>query len=129
MAAKTLYQQVTTSKNLDELKQTAMEAFRSVGGTMQETLDGFQIKQGVNGVNFAFTAKMDANVRLREIKPNEKYEIECLINWSPSVVVWVCLLIGLFVLGALWLVAALYLFINPGEAYMQALNRTQQLLV
>jgi hypothetical protein len=127
VGTRSLYGQVVTNKSFDEVKKTAASAFMMLGGTLVETPDGFQISNGANGVNFGFTAKFTAWVRIREVKA-QHYDLECVINWSPAPIVWICLVVGLFIFGILWLVALLYLFVNPGEAYQQALFRTQQVL-
>ena len=127
MGTKSVYGQVVTDKSFDEVKKTAASAFMMLGGTLQETPDGFQITNGANGVNFGFTAKFTAWVRIRQVKP-QQYDLECVINWSPAPIVWICLVVGLFVFGILWLIALLYLFVNPGEAYQMALFRMQQIL-
>ncbi len=127
MATRTNYVQVTTNKTPEEIRNTTMTAFRALGGAMKETATGFQIVQGAQGVRFAFTAKLSALIAFRQIKP-DRYEIECVLQWSPNNLVWICLAIGFFVLGILWVIPVLYLFVNPVEAYQQALHRAQQLL-
>jgi hypothetical protein len=124
MPSRTLYTQIVTEHSPDELKEAVRSAFRSLGGTMMDTPSGISVRQGVQGVSFAFTADVLAHVNLREIKEN-KYEIECQLNWSMNALSWICLVVGFFVLGILWIVPLLFLFLKPEEAYLQALNRVQ----
>ena len=122
MASRTLYTQIETEKSLVEVKEAVKTAFRSVGGSIQESSTGMLIKQGVNGVSFAFTADVAAQINVRQVKEN-RFEVECLINWSMNALSWICLVVGIFIFGILWIVPLLYLFVKPDEAYQQALNR------
>jgi len=124
MGSSNLYTQVTTSKTPEEIKEGMRTAFRSLGGAMEETPTGFAIKQGAQGVSFAFTADIKADVNLRHVSEN-RYEVECLVNWKMNALSWICFLIGFFIFGILWIVPILYLFVRPTEAYQQALNRVQ----
>lgn len=124
MGSRALYAQVVTEKSPDEIKTAIKNAFRSVGGTMQETPSGIEIRQGVNGVNFAFSADLAAQVNVRHIK-EKAYEIECAIQWKMNALSIVCLVVGYFAFGILWIVPILCLFINPENAYQQALHRVQ----
>ena len=127
MGSRTLYAQVVTEKSPDEIKEAIKNAFRSVGGTMQETPSGIEIKQGVSGVSFAFSADFTAQVNLRHVK-EKVYEIECAIQWKLSALSIICLVVGFFIFGILWIVPVLYLFIKPEDAYQQALHRVQTFL-
>lgn len=124
MGSRTLYAQVTTDKSPDEIKAAIRNAFRAVGGTMQETPSGIEIKQGVNGVSFAFSADFTTQVNLRQVK-EKMYEIECAIQWKLNALSIICLVVGFFVFGILWIVPILYLFIKPDDVYQQALHRVQ----
>jgi hypothetical protein len=127
MGSRNLYEQVVTEKSPDEIKEAIKTAFRSVGGTMQETPSGVEIRQGVNGVSFAFSADFKAQVNLRQVK-EKAYEIECAIQWKLNALSIICLVVGFFVFGILWIVPALFLFIRPEDAYGQALHRVQTYL-
>ena len=127
MGSRTLYAQVVTEQPPARIQEAIQTAFRSVGGTMQTTPGGVEIRQGVVGVSFAFTADLTAHVNLRQVKENV-HEIECALNWKPNALSIICLVIGFFVLGILWVVPALYLFFKPEDAYQQALNRVQTYL-
>lgn len=127
MGSRTLYAQLVTEKPPHEIQEAIKTAFRSVGGIMQETPSGLDIKQGTNGVNFAFTADLWAHVGLRNIRENV-YEIECTVQWKMNALSIICLIVGFFIFGILWIVPLLYLFVKPDDAYQQALYRVQTFL-
>jgi hypothetical protein len=127
MGSRTLFSQIVTEKTPDEVKSAIITAFRSLGGTMENLPNGVTIKQGVNGVNFAFSADFTANIILRELK-DKKFDIECSINWKMNMLSWICLIVGIFIFGILWIVPLLYLFIKPDDAYQAALHRVQTFL-
>ncbi len=124
---KTIFFTLESNKSLDQVREATKKSLMLLGGTIFEQSDGFQIKQGVNGVNFAFTANVEAFVSVRETAPN-KYELFGSINWSPNALFWVCLVVGFFVFGILWIIPLLYVFVDPMPAYQQTLYRVQNIL-
>lgn len=127
MARRTIYTQITTDRTFEEIRQVTRSTLRPVGGTMQDTPTGLEIIQGANEIRFAFAAQFTSTVNIRQIS-GDKYEIECTIEWKPNGLFWICLIVGIFVLGILWIVPLLYLFIDPVPVYQQALDRVQGLL-
>lgn len=127
MGSKLLFHQFQTEKPEEEIKKAMLMAFRSVGGTLQTTPTGLYILQGNNGVNYSFAADFESIVNLRKVK-DDLYEIECVINWKMNTLSWICLIVGFFVFGILWIVPVLYLLINPDMPYQQAMHRTQSML-
>ena len=127
MGSRTLYQQIVTERSLEEVKEAVRTSFRSLGGTLIDTPGGISLKQGNQGVQFAFTADLMAYVNVREVKEN-KYELECQLKWTMNALSIICLVIGIFVFGVLWVVPLLYLFLKPDDAYQQALQRVQTFL-
>ncbi len=127
MGSKTVFFTLESDKTLDEVKSALQKSLSFLGGTLIPAGDGFQLKQGVNGVNFAFAANFDALISIRQPAPN-KYEFYGNINWSPNNLFWACLIIGFFVMGILWIIPILYLFIDPTNAYQSAFFQTQNLL-
>lgn len=127
MGNKTVFYTLETDKSLPQVREAAKKSLMFLGGTLFEQGDGFQVKQGTNGVNFAFAANVEAFVNVRQSASN-KYEFFGTINWSPNTLFWVCLIVGIFVFGMLWIVPLLYLFIDPSQAYQQALFRIQGML-
>jgi hypothetical protein len=127
MGSTTLYMQMNTEKSPEEINAAIRQAFSSVGGTIQTTPTGIEVKQGANGISFAFAADFNAQVDLRHVK-EDKYEIQCSIQWKLNALSIICLVVGIFVLGILWIVPILYLFIKPDNAYQQALHRVQTYL-
>ncbi|MBU6361073.1 MAG: serine/threonine protein kinase [Chloroflexi bacterium] len=124
MGRKVLFTDIKTDKSVNGIRMAAKTAFRSVGGNHIDTADGFIIVSGIQGVNFGSTANIRATISIKALKAGH-YRIECIIDWSPSAVVWICLIVGIFVFGILWLVALLYLFVNPDASYKLALDRIQ----
>lgn len=126
MGNKTIFYTLETDKSLSEVKEATKRSLMFLGGTLYEQGDTFQIKQGANGVNFAFTANIEAVINLRQSTPG-KYEFFGTLNWSPNAMFWICLIAG-FVIVIPWLIPLLYLFIEPSNAYQQALFRVQGML-
>lgn len=120
MGSKTIFHQFETTKSLDEVKAASQKAFTMMGGTIVNRGDGFQVNQAKNGINFSFAADFETFVSIRESKPGT---FEFLVNasWKPNTLFWVCLVVGFFIFGILWIVPLLYLFIDPTSAYQQAL--------
>lgn len=127
MGSKTIFYTFDSDKPIVQVKDAMRRSLSFLGGTLIEQGDGFQLTQGINGVSFAFTANFTAYINLRKSSEN-KYEILGNVNWSLNTLSWACLIIGIFVLGVLWIVPLLYLFINPTDAYQQALMRIPSLL-
>jgi hypothetical protein len=120
MGSKTIFHQLESDKTLDEVKMATQKSLMMMGGTVQPRGDGFQLLQANTGINFAFTADFDTFVSIRESKPG-KFEILVNANWKPNVLFWICLIVGFFIFGILWIVPILYFFIDPTSAYQQAL--------
>lgn len=127
MGSKTVFYTLETDKSMAQVREATKKSLLFLGGVLLEQGDSFQIKQGANGVNFAFTANLDALINVRQSAPN-KYEFFGTINWSPNGLFWACLIIGFFIFGILWIVPMLYLFLDPSQAYQQTLFRVQGLL-
>ncbi|HOU24642.1 MAG TPA: hypothetical protein PKW05_11665 [Anaerolineae bacterium] len=127
MGSRNLYLQIDTDKTPEQIKEAMKTAFRTLGGAMHDRPTGLEIRQGTNGVSFGFAADLTASVDLRQVKEN-RYEIECQLNWKLNGLSIACLVIGIFVFGILWIVPLLYLFFNPESAYQQALHRVQTYL-
>lgn len=122
MTSKTVFYIIDSEKPIEQVREALKKSLMLLGGTVFEMGDGYQVKQGVNGVNYAFTANFDAMISLRQSGPN-RYEIFANINWSPNGLFWACFIIGFFVLGILWIIPLLYLFIDPTQAYQQSFMR------
>jgi hypothetical protein len=127
MSTKMAFYQFESNKNLSEVKEAVRKSLSFLGGITLDQGDTLVVNQGVNGVNFAFTATFQALVGIRQTTPN-KYEIMANIKWSPNALFWICLVIGFFIFGILWIIPILYLFIDPTNAYSQALYRVPNFL-
>lgn len=124
---KTIFHTLETNKPLPQVKEAVKKSLILLGGSILEQGDSFQVKQGVNGVNFAFTANVEAYISVRQTAPN-KYELFSSVNWTPNALFWVCLIVGFFVFGILWIIPLLYVFVDPMPAYQQSLYRVQNIL-
>jgi hypothetical protein len=127
MGSKTIFYTLETDKPVKEVREAVKKSLLFLGGSVVEQGDGFQVKQGVAGVNFSFTANFDAIISMRQSSQN-RYEFFGTVNWSPNGLFWTCLIIGFFIFGVLWIVPLLYLFIDPSQSYQQALFRVQSML-
>ena len=120
MGSKTLFFQIETKKSLAEIQEAATRAFMPLGGQIMKVGTGLNIKQGKEGVQFGFAADFDATLMIRESSP-EHYELMCTVNWKMNTLSIVCLVVGIFVLGVLWIIPILGMFIDPSSAYNKAL--------
>jgi hypothetical protein len=120
MGSKIVYYQFTTDQPIDVVMNAAKRSLMLVGGEMQAFGNNLNITQGNQGVNFAFTANLEAIVSVKEA-PNDQIEVMANINWKPNGIFWACLIIGFFIFGILWIIPLLYLFLDPTSTYQQAL--------
>ena len=120
MGAKTFFHHVETDRTIEEVKEATQKTLMFLGGTIQQHGDNYQLLQAKNGITGAFAADFDSMVNVRESKKGQ-YEILVNVSWKPNTLFWICLVVGLFVFGILWVVPAMYLFIDPSSAYQQAL--------
>ena len=127
MGSKTVFYSFDTNRSYAEVKEATQRSLMMLGGTQQDLGQVITIQQGNIGVGNAFTAEMQADVNIRQVNPT-KYEILCQINWKPSSIVWICLVVGFFIFGILWIIPLLYLFVDPVSAYQQAIFRIPSLL-
>ncbi len=127
MGSKTVLHTFETDMPFEQVKDAVCRSLMMLGGAQQDMGQMINITQGSFGVSNAFTAQIDAQVSIRQIN-ERKYEVLGMINWKPASIVWICLGIGFFVFGILWVVPLLYLFVDPTPAYQQALYRIPSLL-
>jgi len=122
--SKNVYVGFTTDRDREEVKDATKKMLYSLGGNIRETRHGFEIEEGTRGVNFAFAANFHAIINIKEKKPGS-FEIGATINYKPSMLTWVCFVIGWFFLWFIWIVPLAYFFINPTQAYQQALSHIE----
>ncbi|HBG74939.1 MAG: hypothetical protein A2X25_07435 [Chloroflexi bacterium GWB2_49_20] len=127
MSTKQVFFSIDTKKPIQEVVEATKKSLMFLGGQIVQHSDGVIVKQGINGVNFAFIANFEAYINIRQSDPS-KYELFGTINWSPNVLFWVCILLGFFSFAIFWIVPALYLFIDPTSVYQQALMRINSFL-
>ena len=127
MGSKTVAVIIDSEKPYEQVKSAVRSSLSYLGGSVQENGDQFLVTQGTNNVNFAFNANFKAMINIRQVAPT-RYEVFGTINWSPNGLFWVCFIVGFFLFGILWIDNLLYLFIDPTNAYTQALSHAQNLL-
>lgn len=121
---KTVYVGFTTDRDREDIKDATKKVLYSLGGNIRDTRHGFEIDQGSKGINFAFAADFHSTIDIKEKRPGS-YEIGATVSYKPSMLTWLCFVLGWFFLWFLWFVPLVYFFINPTEAYQQALNRIE----
>jgi len=127
MGSKTLYFQFETEKSLSEVRDAAIKAFTPLGGQIMKVGDGLRIIQGKEGVQFGFVADFEASVMIQETSPNH-FEIVCNVNWKMNTFSWICLIIGIFAFGILWIFPLFSLFIDPSSQYNNSLFMIPKML-
>lgn len=120
MGSKMVFYQFDSEKSIDEVREAAIKAFTPLGGQIAPLGNGLIIKDGKEGVQFGFAANFEATISITESKPG-KFNLNCAINWKMSTLTIVCLVVGIFVFGILWVVPLLFLFIDPSQVYQNAL--------
>lgn len=113
---------VESQKTHKEVKDSAAYIFRSMGAPVFETPSGFQISNGKFGISMGFTANLNANVHIQQIKEN-RYEIQVFLNWTWSTFMWVMVILGIITGGVSLLLLLMYIFFDPAPAYNQMLYR------
>jgi hypothetical protein len=89
-----------------------------LGGQVMAAGETTFIKGGSQNVQFAFAADFKTTITVQHSQPGS-YNVIANVEWSPNTIFWVCLVIGFFVFGILWIVPVLYFFIDPTNAYQQ----------
>lgn len=120
MGSKTLFFQVETSEPIEKIQDAAVRAFMPLGGQINKIGNDLQISQGKEGVQFGFSADFDATVIIRETS-QQKYELLCTVNWKMNTLSIICLVVGFFIFGILWIIPILSLFVDPTSSYNMAL--------
>lgn len=127
MGAKSLFFQFSSPHTFEEVQEAAARSFLPLGGQIMKTSNGLTITQGKEGVNFSFTADFDATLTISQTKEGQ-YDLFCNVHWKLNTLSIVCLIIGAFVFGILWIIPLLYLFIDPSSVYNQAMFNIPNLL-
>jgi hypothetical protein len=127
MGSQALYQIIETDQSPSEIREAVKKAFVSVGGYIQDTPQAVVIHNGKQGITFSELADFTAHIQLHKLKEN-KYQLICYINWKPSVLNWVLIFLGIFVLGIAWIYSFLYIFIKPEQPYLRALQSVEKFL-
>jgi len=120
MGSKVLFTQVNTSASIGEVVDALAQALAPLGGEIAKLNNIIQINNGKEGVQFGFSGDFESQALVQEAAPNQ-YNITLNIRWKMNKLTIICLIVGFFVLGILWIVPILYLFIDPTSAYNNCL--------
>lgn len=127
MGNKSISYTITSSKSIDEVVAAVKTALRPVGGTIRDFgANGIQVTEGKEGISMAFLYEIEAMLKVVELG-NNKFDIQCNITWKPSMMFWVCLIAGLFILVP-WIANIAYAVIDPSKKYMEILYSLQSLV-
>jgi hypothetical protein len=124
MASKTFVTRIHTDQAVVAVQDATIATLRTLGGSIQQNGIGFELTQASQGVTFAFIANFTTLVTIRSLH-RDTYEVECIVQWSPNWLFWLCVILGVFAFGVLWVIPILYFFIDPTDIYQQALYRIQ----
>ncbi|NER08681.1 MAG: SHOCT domain-containing protein [Okeania sp. SIO3C4] len=128
MPNRVLYKDVRSNENLDTVVEYSIQEFRILGGSIRRPAENvIFITSGKQGVRFGFTINVQAKITIDQFQ-NGIFNIKCLLDWNPSPLVWTCLTVGFFIFGILWIVAALFLFVNVVNVYQQILDRLETVI-
>jgi len=127
MGSKMVFYQLETQESLEEVKMAAIKALTPLGGQIMPYGNGLQIINGKNGVQFGWTADFTSTLNINEIKPG-KFDLNCEISWKMNTTTIICLVVGFFVFGILWVIPILYLFVDPTRVYQNSLMMMHSLL-
>lgn len=112
-----LFNVINSEKPNEEIILAIQKSAVVLGGQIVRLNENtLRIVNGKEGVQFGFAADLEATINIAQ-KPENRYEVVSNINWKMNTLSWVCLIVGLFVFGILWVIPLLYLFIDPAKAY------------
>lgn len=127
MGSKVLFTQVHTSATIDQVVDALFQTLTSLGGIITKQNNTLLIDGGKEGVQFGFSADFDSQTIVQQMSP-DSYNITMNIHWKMNTLTIICLVVGAFVFGILWIVPLLYLFIDPTNAYNNCLTLLQSKL-
>jgi hypothetical protein len=122
MGTKILYQQINTTKSVEEIKSALKKAFQPLEGTLMGTSHGVTVIQGKKGLPYGFTADLRAETQIRQIAAN-RFEIECDLTTHLNTLGWICVILGPLGGGLPWIIPLLYLFVKPEKVYQPSLDQ------
>lgn len=127
MGSKILYTQVRTSASLEQVVDTFAQCLIPLGGTIAKFNNTLQLDNAKEGVQFGFAADFNSQAVVQQSAENT-YNITMNIQWKMSTLTIICLIVGFFVFGILWVVPLLYMFIDPSSTYNNYLLMLQSKL-
>lgn len=127
MGSKVLFTQVHTNASLEQVIGSLSQTVTPLGGIVTKLNNTLQINGGKEGVQFGFAADFDSQTIVQQTEANS-YNITMNIHWKMNTLTIICLIVGFFVFGILWIIPLLYMFIDPTTAYNNSLILLQSKL-
>lgn len=127
MGSKVLFTQVHTNASLEQVIDTLSQTVTPLGGIVTKLNNTLHINGGKEGVQFGFAADFDSQTIVQQTAA-DSYNITMNIHWKMNTLTIICLILGIFVFGILWIIPLLYLFIDPTTAYNNSLILLQSKL-
>lgn len=124
MGSRVLYTNLISSASVEEVVDTLSTIVTPLGGTSSIINNTLLIHDGKEGVQFGFTADFDSQIIVQQTA-EDSYNIITNIRWKMNTLTIICLIVGFFVFGILWIIPLLYLFIDPSLPYNNCLNLLQ----
>jgi len=121
MGSKMLYQSFETERSQEEIMAALGKGLMFLGGQVSKIGNNtIMVVNGKEGIQFGFAADFESTITVNP-KGERKFEVICNISWKMNTLAWICLIVGIFVFGILWIVPLLYLFIDPTSSYNKAI--------
>lgn len=127
MGSKILYTQVKTSASLEQVVDNLAQCLLPLGGAIAKSSNTVQLEGGKEGVQFGFTADFSSQAVVQQTD-NNTFNITMNVQWKMSTLTIICLIVGIFVFGILWIVPLLFLFVDPSTVYNNYLLMLQSKL-
>ncbi|TWT32805.1 hypothetical protein [Blastopirellula retiformator] len=108
-----------------EIMPAVVNAFRRVGGQLNENGTTLTIHEGFAGVQFDFIFEGNSVVEVRKRNENQ-YEVEVKIEIKPNQLFWICAIVGFFCLWFVWVANVFYFLVDPQRPYQQALDNLRR---
>ena len=102
---------VKTDKSIAEVVDAAVHTLRRSGGSVTNTGTSIQVTDASGLGSFSFMCHIDGQGRVVEREPGV-YRLEFELTKRPNAIFWLCLFLGWCAAGLLWVVNALYFFVD-----------------
>ncbi len=116
MGSKILYTQVRTSASLEQVVDSLAQCLLPLGGAISKSNNVVQLEGGKEGVQFGFTADFSSHAVV-QLSGTDTFNITMNIQWKMNTLTIICLIVGVFSAGILWIVPLLFFFVDPASVY------------